>query len=88
MNVRVYPSDFGKERMAKEEKEGPPPEIFKKKDLQVDEVDEKNVYDVGGEDDYDEDALRKYQLERLRSNFTLQNLSLLLKLPSGIIMPS
>ena len=88
LNVRVYPSDFGKERMAKEEKEGPPPEIFKKKDLQVDEVDEKNVYDVGGEDDYDEDALRKYQLERLRSNFTLQNLSLLLKLPSGIIMPS
>ena len=66
LSVRVYPSDFGKERMAREEKEGPPSEIFKKKDLIAEEVDEKNVYDVGGEDDYDEDALRQYQLERLR----------------------
>jgi hypothetical protein len=66
LSVRVYPSDFGKERMAREEKDGPPPEIFKKKDLDSEEVDEKNVYDVGGENDYDEDALRKYQLERLR----------------------
>ena len=66
LSVRVYPSDFGKERMAREEKEGPPSEIFKKKDLNSEEVDEKNVYDVGGEDDYDEDALREYQLERLR----------------------
>ena len=64
LSVRVYPSDFGKERMAREEKEGPPSEIFKKKDAE--EVDEKNVYNVGGEDDYDEDALRQYQLERLR----------------------
>ena len=66
LSVRVYPSDFGKERMAREEKEGPPSEIFKKKDLDAEEVDEKNVYDVGGEEDYDEDALRQYQLERLR----------------------
>ena len=66
LSVRVYPSDFGKERMAREEKEGPPSAIFKKKDLNAEEVDEKNVYDVGGEDDYDEDALRQYQLERLR----------------------
>ena len=66
LSVRIYPSDFGKECMAREEKEGPPPEIFKKKGLDSDQVDEKNVYDVGGEDDYDEDALRKYQLERLR----------------------
>ena len=66
LSVCVYPSDFGKERMAREEKEGPPSEIFKKKDPNAEEVDEKNVYDVGGEDDYDEDALRRYQLERLR----------------------
>ncbi|KAF8807347.1 hypothetical protein BYT27DRAFT_7097591 [Phlegmacium glaucopus] len=71
LNIRVYPSEFGKERMSKEEKEGPPPEIFKKKDLAFDEVDEKNVYDVGGEDDYDEDALRKYQLERLRYYYAI-----------------
>ncbi|KAH9486989.1 Pre-rRNA-processing protein esf1 [Psilocybe cubensis] len=66
LSVRVYPSEFGKERMAREETEGPPPEIFKKKDLDVDEINEKTVFEVGGEDEYDEDALRKYQLERLR----------------------
>lgn len=67
LSVRVYPSDFGKKRMEREEKEGPPPEIFKKKqDLDVDEVNERTIYEVGGEEDYDEDALRKYQLERLR----------------------
>ena len=66
LSVRVYPSNFGMERMEREEKEGPPPEIFKKRELDVDEVNEKTIYEVGGEDDYDEDALRKYQLERLR----------------------
>ncbi|PPQ87037.1 hypothetical protein CVT25_000014 [Psilocybe cyanescens] len=66
LSVRVYPSDFGKERMQREETEGPPPEIFKKKDLDVDDINEKTVFEVGGEDEYDEDALRKYQLERLR----------------------
>ena len=67
LSVRVYPSDFGKERMAREEKEGPPAEVFRKKrDLDVDEINEKTIYEVGGEEEYDEDALRKYQLERLR----------------------
>ncbi|CAA7258695.1 unnamed protein product [Cyclocybe aegerita] len=73
LSVKVYPSDFGKERLAREEKEGPPPEIFKKKrDLEVDEVDEKNIFEVGDEDhDYDEDALRRYQLERLRYYYAI-----------------
>jgi len=66
LKVCVYPSDFGKKRMAQEEKDGPPPEIFKKRDLEENEVNEKTVYEVGGEEQYDEDALRKYQLERLR----------------------
>ena len=53
--------------MAREEKEGPPPEIFKKnRDLAPEEINERTVYDVGEGEDYDEDALRKYQLERLR----------------------
>lgn len=65
IRVCIYPSEFGKERMAREETEGPPAEIFKKANVD-EEVTAQNVYDVRDEDDYDEDALRKYQLERLR----------------------
>ena len=68
LGVQVYPSQFGKECMAREEKEGPPAEVFKRKrDFEDEEdINEKNIYEVGDEDDYDEDALRNYQLERLR----------------------
>ncbi|TBU35343.1 hypothetical protein BD311DRAFT_746002 [Dichomitus squalens] len=72
LSVRVYPSEFGKERMAREETEGPPPEIFKKKrELAPEEINERTVYDVGEGEDYDEDALRKYQLERLRYYYAI-----------------
>lgn len=67
LSLRVYTSEFGKERLAREETEGPPVEVFKgRKSVEDEEINEKNIYEVGGEDDYDEDALRKYQLERLR----------------------
>lgn len=66
ISVRIYPSEFGKERMAREETEGPPAEIFKKATDIDEEVTAQNIYDIRDEDDYDEDALRKYQLERLR----------------------
>lgn len=68
LSVKIFPSEFGAKRMAKEEEEGPPSYIFKKTDqvLDEDDVNEKNVYQIGGEDEYDEDALRTYQLERLR----------------------
>lgn len=66
LSVRVYPSEFGKVRMEKEEKEGPPAEIFKKKRKETQEINERTIYEVGDEDEYDEDALRRYQLERLR----------------------
>ncbi|GBE78008.1 hypothetical protein BKA93DRAFT_722539 [Sparassis latifolia] len=67
LSVRVYPSQFGKERMAKEEKEGPPPEVFKKnRELDAEEINERTIYETGDGEDYDEDMLRKYQLERLR----------------------
>ncbi|KAF6766171.1 pre-rRNA-processing protein ESF1 [Ephemerocybe angulata] len=65
LNVVIYPSDFGKERMEREEREGPPPEIFKKK-KDSEEITEKSLYELGGEDEVDDNALRKYQLERLR----------------------
>ncbi|KIY63526.1 hypothetical protein CYLTODRAFT_471233 [Cylindrobasidium torrendii FP15055 ss-10] len=65
LSVRVYPSEFGKERMAKEEKEGPPAELFKRR-KEPTEINAKTIYEVGEEGQLNEDALRKYQLDRLR----------------------
>ncbi|AGO12598.1 AaceriAER259Wp [[Ashbya] aceris (nom. inval.)] len=70
--VAIYPSEFGKERMQREEVEGPPREVFKsKKDKKTkqddDEIGLKDLYEQGdAEKDYDSKALRRYQLERLR----------------------
>ncbi|KAI6028238.1 hypothetical protein EDC04DRAFT_151451 [Pisolithus marmoratus] len=71
LSVRVYPSEFGKERMAKEEKEGPPKQIFKKLHEGNGEVNEKTIFETGSGEDYDEDALRTYQLERLRYYYAI-----------------
>ncbi|EFX05532.1 pre-rRNA processing protein [Grosmannia clavigera kw1407] len=81
--ISIYPSEFGKERMQREELEGPPREIFKKKrggddsssddgsdDSEDDsEDDEKVKNDLLREEDDEEvdgNALRSYQLDRLR----------------------
>jgi len=66
VSVRVYPSKFGQERMSREEREGPPPEIFKNRLYAEEDITPQSVYEIGDGNDYDEDALRKYQLERLR----------------------
>ncbi|CAK5284055.1 unnamed protein product, partial [Mycena citricolor] len=72
LSVRVFPSEFGKERLAREEKEGPPPEIFKKTSVdEEEEVNERTIFQVGDENQYDDDALRKYQLERLRYYYAI-----------------
>jgi hypothetical protein len=63
LSVRVYRSEFGKERLAREEKEGPPTEVFRANDS---DSDERGLHETGNGEDYNEDALRKYQLERLR----------------------
>ncbi|KAI1647921.1 uncharacterized protein F4817DRAFT_96116 [Daldinia loculata] len=82
--VSIYPSEFGKERMQREELEGPPREIFKKASESQDEESEPDSEDSGDDDeeddekikndilqegddqDFDSDALRAYQLDRLR----------------------
>ena len=75
--VSVYPSEFGKERMEKEELEGPPKEIFAKSKKDVDEDEEEDSEeeeerirkelqkgDTGEE--FDSAKLRRYQLDRLK----------------------
>ncbi|KAH6894537.1 hypothetical protein B0T10DRAFT_480688 [Thelonectria olida] len=78
--ISIYPSEFGKERMQQEELEGPPKELFKKaarsddsdddsEDSDSDEEDEKikkELLQEGDDQDFDSDALRSYQLDRLR----------------------
>jgi len=87
--LSIYPSEFGKGRMQREELEGPPREIFKKnkssdEDLEEaqdsedegDDVDEdeeldsdeevKDLIKEGDDKDFDSDALRSYQMDRLR----------------------
>ncbi|TEY80912.1 hypothetical protein BOTCAL_0036g00400 [Botryotinia calthae] len=80
--ISIYQSEYGKERMEREELEGPPKEIFAKKHEEEDEDDseddeeaddeeleEKIKKDLQKADDgneFDSAALRQYQLERLR----------------------
>ncbi|KAF5006272.1 hypothetical protein FDECE_7338 [Fusarium decemcellulare] len=80
--ISVYPSEFGKERMQQEEVEGPPKELFKdSKNDDSDEDSEdssdedsedgddrikKDLLKEGDDQDFDSDALRSYQLDRLR----------------------
>ncbi|KAI0388009.1 hypothetical protein F5Y04DRAFT_15934 [Hypomontagnella monticulosa] len=80
--ISIYPSEFGKERMQREELEGPPREIFKKgsgsededSDLESDQDSEEDddekikneILQEGDDQDFDSDALRAYQLDRLR----------------------
>lgn len=86
--VSIYPSEFGKERMQREELEGPPKEIFKKDKANhdsdqsedddegsedesdhgedSDEEAKRDLLKEGNDEDFDSDALRTYQLDRLR----------------------
>ncbi|KAF9969645.1 pre-rRNA-processing protein esf1 [Actinomortierella ambigua] len=75
-SVKIYPSEFGKERLEREEREGPPAEIFKKtskdEDDNLDDDDEVTQEKLikeqteEGQDEVDTEALRKYQLDRLK----------------------
>jgi len=79
-NVAIYQSEFGKERMEREELEGPPKEIFARKDEDDSDVDsdeseddeeveakiKKDLLKADEGKEFDGAALRQYQLERLR----------------------
>ncbi|KAL6414537.1 Pre-rRNA-processing protein esf1 [Ilyonectria robusta] len=80
--ISVFPSEFGKERMQQEEVEGPPKALFKDEARTEDSDDDSDDSDEDSEDeddkikndliqegddqDFDSDALRSYQLDRLR----------------------
>lgn len=82
LNVVIYPSDFGMERLQREEIEGPPREIFSSSSKNKDDVnalddlseasgseDEQPGQDLRDDDagdEFDSTALRNYQLDRLR----------------------
>ncbi|CAG8569444.1 36143_t:CDS:10, partial [Racocetra persica] len=67
-SVKIYPSEFGKERLAKEAYEGPPKEIFMPADnnSEDEEINEKTIIKCDTGEEFDHEALRKYQLERLK----------------------
>ncbi|KAB8230629.1 pre-rRNA-processing protein ESF1 [Aspergillus alliaceus] len=90
LKVSVYPSEFGKERMEREETEGPPREIFAAKqdddfegfdddeDVDSDEEEEKIKESMLKEDkgeEFNSTELRKYQLERLRYFYAILTFS-------------
>lgn len=82
VSVTIYPSEFGKERMEREEMEGPPTDIFRPKgNARVvdsadsaddeEEVTEKTIVKEDKGEEFDSGKLRNYQLERLRSTLPL-----------------
>jgi hypothetical protein len=67
--VTVYPSEFGRQRMEREELEGPPREIFAKaqqEEEEEEEINEKTIVKEDKGEEFDSTKLRQYQLERLR----------------------
>ncbi|KAG2414281.1 hypothetical protein HFD88_003472 [Aspergillus terreus] len=89
LKVSVYPSEFGKERMEREEVEGPPKEIFastkgddepsdEDEEVDSDEEEEKIKQSMLQEDkgeEFNSTQLRKYQLERLRYFYAILTFS-------------
>ncbi|KAJ5344894.1 hypothetical protein N7452_002898 [Penicillium brevicompactum] len=91
LNVTVYPSEFGRERMEREEAEGPPREIFasskknknkhdgsEDEELDSDEEEEeiKNSILKGDDgEEFNSTQLRRYQLDRLRYYYAIVQFS-------------
>lgn len=90
LRVAVYPSQFGKGRMEREEMEGPPKEIFAsrhnasaKESLSEEDNDEedneedikKSLLQEDKGEEFDSTKLRRYQLERLRYYYAVLTIS-------------
>ncbi|KAL4927358.1 pre-rRNA-processing protein ESF1 [Aspergillus undulatus] len=61
--VVVYPSEFGKERMEKEETEGPPREIFATQDDEEEDEEEDEDEDEGLNSDEEDERIKKSMLK-------------------------
>ncbi|XP_055906760.1 ESF1 homolog [Eupeodes corollae] len=70
LSVTIYPSEFGKQRMAEEEKHGPPELTKKNNDEDNSDSEEELVKEQDSDaeegDDYHMEKLRQYQLNRLK----------------------
>lgn len=74
LSVKVFPSEYGKQQMQREEQEGPSREFFekkkkKKKDVSSDseeEVTAKSLIEEDTGEEVNSSTLRKYQLQRLQ----------------------
>ncbi|OCT45292.1 Pre-rRNA-processing protein esf1 [Cladophialophora carrionii] len=88
VKVAIYPSEFGKERLEREELEGPPKDIFTNTakegnaddDTSDDEEADEDIKasilkNQNGDEDFNATALRKYQLERLRYFYAILTFS-------------
>ena len=85
LKVAIYPSEFGKERMEREQMEGPPKEIFAavindagSDELEDDEILKANLLTAqasGETTDFNSTALRNYQLSRLRYFYAILTFS-------------
>ncbi|KAI8609642.1 hypothetical protein BC830DRAFT_1149538, partial [Chytriomyces sp. MP71] len=64
VSVSIYKSEFGKERMEKEAREGPPKEIFGSRKSGKEE--QQPLFGEEEGKDFDDEKLRQYQLDRLR----------------------
>ncbi|KXS17094.1 hypothetical protein M427DRAFT_68544 [Gonapodya prolifera JEL478] len=71
--VRIYPSEFGRERMEQEAIHGPPADIFPKGaggDSDDGDSDDA-IFKADSGKEFDNEKLRKYQLERLRYYYAI-----------------